>query len=347
MRRLQRARRRRAGDAAWRRLGDLTMCSSLLGDRRAWPAGPPFEIEPRRGRGRDRVLPRAAPPGVRRASRGCSPATTSTTTTTTRGRWCWWPGTVRATSSAGSGSARPTRRPGPRLVAGGRLAVDPASRTSPSRRSWESGPRWSGRRARTPRAAGVLRFEATVQARSEPMFTRLGWQPVRPVTVAGAPHVLMRWPIGRIAALAAATKSSLGPLLAGCWPWPGCPASSATTASRCRAATWSRRATRSSRRWSSATRSGRAGARCWSTSTTWPRWAPRRSALLDALGARDASFAARVLAGLRRASAAYGVPVLGGHTQLGVPAALSVTALGRAGRIRCPAAAAGPGTGCG
>ncbi|WP_232075986.1 MSMEG_0567/sll0787 family protein [Phytohabitans suffuscus] len=52
--------------------------------------------------------------------------------------------------------------------------------------------------------------------------------------------------------------------------------------------------------------------------------------LLDALGARDASFAARVLAGLRRACAAYGVPLLGGHTQLGVPAALSVTALGRA-----------------
>jgi AIR synthase-related protein len=52
--------------------------------------------------------------------------------------------------------------------------------------------------------------------------------------------------------------------------------------------------------------------------------------LLDALGARDASFAARVLSGLRRASAAYGVPVLGGHTQLGVPASLSVTAFGRA-----------------
>jgi len=51
--------------------------------------------------------------------------------------------------------------------------------------------------------------------------------------------------------------------------------------------------------------------------------------LLDALGARDASFAARVLSGLRRGAAAYGVPVLGGHTQLGVPAALSVMALGR------------------
>jgi selenophosphate synthetase-related protein len=33
--------------------------------------------------------------------------------------------------------------------------------------------------------------------------------------------------------------------------------------------------------------------------------------------------------GLRRAAEAFGVPILGGHTQLGVPAALSVTAFGR------------------
>jgi AIR synthase-related protein len=51
--------------------------------------------------------------------------------------------------------------------------------------------------------------------------------------------------------------------------------------------------------------------------------------LLDAVAARDAAAAARVLSGIRRASAAYGMPVLGGHTQLGVPAALSITALGR------------------
>ena len=51
--------------------------------------------------------------------------------------------------------------------------------------------------------------------------------------------------------------------------------------------------------------------------------------LLDAVAARDASFAARVLSGLRSGAAAYGVPVLGGHTQLGVPAGLAVTALGR------------------
>jgi AIR synthase-related protein len=51
--------------------------------------------------------------------------------------------------------------------------------------------------------------------------------------------------------------------------------------------------------------------------------------LLDAVAGRTASHVRRVLAGLRAAAAAYGVPVLGGHTQVGVPAALSVTALGR------------------
>jgi AIR synthase-related protein len=51
--------------------------------------------------------------------------------------------------------------------------------------------------------------------------------------------------------------------------------------------------------------------------------------LLDAVAGPSAQAVARVLAGLHAAAAAYGVPVLGGHTQLGVPAALSVTALGR------------------
>jgi AIR synthase-related protein len=51
--------------------------------------------------------------------------------------------------------------------------------------------------------------------------------------------------------------------------------------------------------------------------------------LLDVLAARDRKFAARILSGLRKASEAYDVPILGGHTQFGVPAALSLTVLGR------------------
>jgi putative N-acetyltransferase (TIGR04045 family) len=64
-------------------------------------------------------------------------------------------------------------------------------------------------------ARGALRFDATVQPRFERFFAKLGWQRLRDVTVAGAPHVLMRWPVGRIAALAAATKGPLAPVLAG------------------------------------------------------------------------------------------------------------------------------------
>jgi AIR synthase-related protein len=173
----------------------------------------------------------------------------------------------------------------------------------------------------------VLRFEATVQARNEILFTRLGWRRVRPASVAGTPHVLMRWPIGRIAALAAATKAPLGPLLAGLAPGgtgfvgdDGAPVPGADLVAACDAILPS----------------------MVERDPEWAGWCAvlvnlndlaamgaTPVGLLDALGARDAAFAARVLAGLRRACTAYDVPILGGHTQLGVPAALSVTALGR------------------
>ncbi|WP_290055972.1 MSMEG_0567/sll0787 family protein [Amycolatopsis solani] len=173
---------------------------------------------------------------------------------------------------------------------------------------------------------GALRFEATVQTRTERLFTRLGWQRVRPVTVAGHDHVLMRWPIGRIAALARATKAALGPLLHGLTGVPGfvgddgVPLPGTDVVAACDAIVPS----------------------MVERDPEWAGWcsvlvnlndlAAMGAApigLLDALGARDASFAARVLSGLRKASTAYGVPVLGGHTQFGVPASLAVTALGR------------------
>jgi AIR synthase-related protein len=64
--------------------------------------------------------------------------------------------------------------------------------------------------------------------------------------------------------------------------------------------------------------------------------------MLDAVAARDASFARRILRGLGEASKAWGVPILGGHTQLGVNAALSVTALGRTS-TPVPGGGASPG----
>ena len=178
---------------------------------------------------------------------------------------------------------------------------------------------------------GALRFDATVQRRYRPLFARLGWESVREVEVAGTPHVLMRWPVRRIAALAAATKQPLGGLLAafadgaglggpGFVGDDGAPVPGSDLVAACDAILPS----------------------LVEAEPEWAGWCAvlvnlndlaamgaEPVGLLDALGARDRSFASRVLAGLRRAATAYGVPVLGGHTQLGVPAALSVTALGR------------------
>ncbi|MFC4535443.1 MSMEG_0567/sll0787 family protein [Sphaerisporangium dianthi] len=205
---------------------------------------------------------------------------------------------------------------------GGRLAVDPAERGGSG-----IGPALVRAASARAEAAGALRFEATVQAHAAPMFTRLGWRTVRALPVAGVPHLLMRRPIGRIAALAQGTKRALGALLAGMTPGgprflgdDGAPVPGSDLVAACDAILPA----------------------MVERDPGWAGWcsvlvnlndlAAMGAApvgLLDALGARDVAAAERVLAGLRRAAAAYGVPVLGGHTQLGVPAALSVTALGR------------------
>jgi AIR synthase-related protein len=235
---------------------------------------------------------------------------------------------------------------------GSRLAVDPACRrsvrkpgTSPRTSAWlRTAPYaahhrgWAARAADSvgpalvraacayAEAAGVLRFDATVQQAAERMFQRLGWVAVRPATVAAQPHVLMRWPVGRIAAQAAAAKAPLGSLVGGLAGVPGfvgddgVPVPGSDLVAACDAIVPS----------------------MVERDPEWAGWCAvlvnvndlcamgaEPVGLLDALGARDVPFAARVLAGLRRGADAYGVPVLGGHTQLGVPAALSVTALGR------------------
>jgi putative N-acetyltransferase (TIGR04045 family) len=176
--------------------------------------------------------------------------------------------------------------------------------------------------------AGVLRFEATVQTANVSLFRRLGWQEIRPTEVAGRPHVLMRWPIDRIAALAAATKRDLGPLLKGVLPQgflgdDGAPVPGSDLVACCdaimpamveRDPEWAG--------WCSVLVNANDLAAMGASPV----------GLLDAIGARDASFARRMLAGLRAAADAYGLPVLGGHTQFGVPASLAVTALGHATR---------------
>ncbi|MFD7158432.1 MSMEG_0567/sll0787 family protein [Kribbella sp. NPDC059898] len=177
-------------------------------------------------------------------------------------------------------------------------------------------------------ATGAVRFDATVQLGTQRFFQRLGWDTVRPVTVAETPHVLMRWPIGRIARLAATTKGELGPLLQGIGPAgyvgdDGAPVPGSDLVAACDAILPA----------------------MVERDPEWAGWCAVLVnvndlaamgavpvGLLDALGARDAASAQRVLRGLKKAAEAYGVPILGGHTQLGVPAALSVTALGRTAR---------------
>jgi putative N-acetyltransferase (TIGR04045 family) len=205
---------------------------------------------------------------------------------------------------------------------GGRLVVDPAHRSAGG-----VGPALVRAACAYAENASVLRFEATVQVRNERMFARLGWTPVRAVTVAGTPHVLMRWPTGRIAALAAATKNDLGPLLNGLSPGgpgfvgdDGAPVPGSDLVAACDAIVPS----------------------MVERDPEWAGWCAvlvnvndlaamgaEPVGLLDAVAARDRSFASRIMSGLRHAAATYDVPVLGGHTQFGVPAALSVTALGR------------------
>ncbi|QXG77645.1 AIR synthase [Modestobacter sp. L9-4] len=179
-------------------------------------------------------------------------------------------------------------------------------------------------------AAGVLRFDATVQDRYAALFTRLGWRATGATDLGGRPHTTMTWPIGRIAALARATKSPLGALLGGFHLGgggfvgdDGAPVPGTDVIAACDAILPSM--VERDPEWA-----GWCGVLVNVNDLSAMGAAPL--GLLDAVGARDASFAARVLTGLRDASRAWGVPVLGGHTQLGVPASLSVTALGQTSR---------------
>jgi putative N-acetyltransferase (TIGR04045 family) len=174
---------------------------------------------------------------------------------------------------------------------------------------------------------GALRFDAHVQERQVSFFTRLGWEAIRALECVGEPHRLMRWPVGRFEALAAATKQPLGGLLGSILPqnrWrgddgvpiPGSDVIAATDAILP----------------SMVERDPEWAGWCGMLVTAHDLAAMGAEPLgaLDALGAVDAAHAERIIAGLRAGAEAFDLPILGGHTQLGVPAALSVTGLGRA-----------------
>lgn len=178
--------------------------------------------------------------------------------------------------------------------------------------------------------AGALRFDAHVQTPHVAFFERLGWEWVRPLEDRLVAHHLMRWPIDRFDALARATKSALGPLLNGLlgaaagWrgddgaPIPGSDMIAATDAIVApmvqRDPEWA----------------GWCGMLV--TAHDLSAMGARPIGALNTIGAADAAHAERIVRGLRAGSAAFDLPVLGGHTMLGVPGSLGVTGLGRTDR---------------
>lgn len=180
---------------------------------------------------------------------------------------------------------------------------------------------------------GALRFDAHVQEHCEAFFARLGWSRTGTMEIAGLPHVRMRWPVDRIGRLARATKAPLGGLLDGTLqvdgllaafvgddaaPVPGDGGLVASTdailpAMVARDPEWA----------------GWCGMLVTAHDLSAMGAAP--VAALDAVGARDTAAAARVLRGLRAGAEMFDLPIIGGHTQLGVEGSLSVTGLGRVG----------------
>lgn len=181
-------------------------------------------------------------------------------------------------------------------------------------------------------SVGAMRFEAAVQRRYRELFVGLGWQHVEDCAVAGRPHARMRWPLNQIQRTVNATKSFLGPLLdplravdgglgpAGFVGDDGVPLPGSDIVAACDAIIPSM--VERDPEWA-----GWCSVLVNVNDLTAMGAAP--VGLLDSVGAPTRSLLTRILRGVTRASQAWRVPVLGGHTQLGVPAALAVTALGR------------------
>lgn len=189
-------------------------------------------------------------------------------------------------------------------------------------------------------AAGALRFDAHVQERHVPFFARLGWEAVGTVTSAGVPHRDMRWRVSRIPDLIAKTKSPIGALTADlvdvprgflgddAAPVPGFGMVAATDAILP----------------AMVERDPEWAGWCGMLVTAHDLAAMGADPVgaLDALGARDAAHAERIVRGLRAGADAFALPVLGGHTTLGVAGSLGVTGLGRTAEP-VPAAGGRPG----
>lgn len=176
---------------------------------------------------------------------------------------------------------------------------------------------------------GALRFDAHVQERHAPFFARLGWEEAGRVTLRGAAHVVMRHAITRLADHAAAHKAPIGELTGALlardlWRGDDGVPVAGTGAVACVDAITPSMVERDP--WWAGWCGALVSAHDLSAMGADP------VGMLDALAAPDRSHAERVLAGLVSGGRAMGLALLGGHTQLGVPAGLGVTGLGRTAR---------------
>ncbi len=249
----------------------------------------------------------------------------------------------RARRVLGGVRIHPARLDGPELAwwRGSRLVARPL----PGVRAGEIGAHLVGGACRlAEHECGALRFDAHVQEHCEAFFARLGWSHTGSLEVAGRPHVQMRWPVDRIGRLARATKSPLGGLLDGTLQVGGAMAAFVGDDA-------------------APVPGGRGMVACTDAilpamvarDPEWAGWCgmlvtahdlaamgASPVAALDAVGARDAASADRVLRGLRDGAEMFDLPIIGGHTQLGVEGSLAVTGLGRAA-APVPAGGGAPG----
>lgn len=176
-------------------------------------------------------------------------------------------------------------------------------------------------------SAGVLRFDATVQLQNRAFFERLGWQAIDSVQVAGREHLLMSWAINRIEQLAQNTKGELAELIgslvdsgSGFRGDDAAPVPGSDLVASCDAIIPS----------------------MVERDPEWAGWCAglvnvndllamgaEPVALLDSVAGTHPATVAASVAGLQRFARAWGIPVIGGHTQIGVQPSLSVTAIGR------------------
>lgn len=242
------------------------------------------------------------------------------------------PRTVVLVAVAGDGAVlggvrlAPAHSPDIGWWTGSRLVADPDARAS------GLGPALIRAACAHVESVGALRFDATVQARYAAMFVGLGWIDRDRCVVAGRSHHRMQWPLSPIQRAAATTKSFLADVLTPLRGAPdglgpsgfvgddGVPVPGTDVIAACDAIIPS----------------------MVERDPEWAGWCSvlvnvndlaamgaHPIGLLDAVGAPTRSVLTRVVRGVANASQAWQVPVLGGHTQLGVPATLAVTALGR------------------